>query len=229
MALIQGTSNDTGGSGAATLVLTFSSATTADWLGVAVANGGNTTITSVVDSQAASWTKAVGTNEITHFWYRENASPGVTSLTITFPSAKIACAIAMERDDVVTSGSFDTSAAQNIQTPAASPATTNTTGSMAQANELGVAWFWSSDSAGRFTGAGSGWTAMSGTGITGGSHDNTTDGDSFFAETQTYASGGTATGTCTLSGSTNTTSRIVLFKLKTTGSGGSDQAILMRL
>lgn len=76
------------GSNVTTITVTYSSTAAGALLACTVSHAiGIVTVSSVVDSSTASWTRACQASDGTSacdVWYRENAGAGVTSVTVTF-------------------------------------------------------------------------------------------------------------------------------------------------
>lgn len=119
---------------------------------------------------------------------------GITSVTATFGSS-VYMAVVQERDDLV---SFDKTASAEVGTSTAP--SSGAVATTAFANEVALGFFATFTSGSNSYAAGSGWTALAGTGITAG-HWPSGEGSEAFAETQVLVATGTpaATATCTSS------------------------------
>jgi hypothetical protein len=216
MAQVQARGGDNGAGGTTLQFTSITSTGAGNFLCIVFGCGSNMTITGVTDNLTQTWSKFSvdedGTK--THCWYKENSASGVTTVTVTFPSSNDSTGVFMERNDILTSASADIESTQNTAVAGAGPLwTSNATGTMAQNHELGIAWAYQLNGQPYFDNAGSGWTAITGTGITNGEAVNA-GGESIFVELQEFTAGGTATATGTCPDTTTTLySRVALFKL----------------
>lgn len=151
---------------------------------------------------------------------RIGAPAGITSVTAAYASAT-GTAICFERDDLI---SYDKSTQ-------AAPGTTTTPSSGAVAttgfaNEVGFGIFFTFTSGANSYAAGSGWTAVTGTGITGGAWNG--GGNEAFAETQVFTSTGTPAATATCASSFQYAA-IATYRQTAGGGGGSSSSALLLL
>lgn len=178
------------------VVINISASAAGNCLIVLIGTSSNLTVTSVSDNQGQSWSSAFSDDTKCHVFYKANTAAGVTQVTVTFPSSQEAAAIVMERDDLDTASPFDVASTQNSQS-GVTTWTANATGTLAQDTALAIGIAHSVNGQNMFTGAGSGWAAITGTGITSGQRNNSA-GASTFVELKDVTGGGTvqATGSC---------------------------------
>lgn len=186
-----------GGSGATSLTWTLTA--TASGSGLCVGGWTNTgTITEITDSTGGSltggqWTARLNSDAI--LWAdRLNAPSGITSVIVMFSASMVGDFVCFEDDELQ---AFDQPAYAEVGASTA-PSSGNTP-NVAYSNDIafGVFGTFSGDSISY--GAGSGWTPMAGTGLTGGVHANTTDNNEAFFERRVLGVSGAgyaATATC---------------------------------
>lgn len=206
MSQIQAVGADTG-AGATSLSFTVSSTTAGHQLVILLyVTSIGITISSVSDGHSGTWTER-GAGANCHCVDSLNCAGSITTVTVNFSASAIAMGFIMERDDIT---GFDQIVSQNTQT-SVTTWTSNTSAAMAQNTEIGFGWAGSTAGQAQFQGAGTGWSNLTGTNITSGTHDNTTDGDSLKGEFQVFTSGGTTSASGACSSTANPLSRLVLY------------------
>lgn len=216
MSLVQAVGNDNG-SGATTLTVSLGAVTAGNLL-VVCCGVQSRLVTGVADDVNGAWTEAFAqTNQFAApgIWYFQNTGSGTPTVTLTFSASTASSAIAWEESGVLTSSAFDKEAHSSTTNSAAwnSGATSTTS----QANTVGFGFVSSANAPSGFAGD-SGWTALSGTGITSGSRYNSADGNDVFVCRREYTSTGTYSATGTRSAANNWCAGIVIFKQSATTS-----------
>jgi hypothetical protein len=224
MSLVQavGANNGAGsGAGNFTFTVNFAATSAGDTLGLGLLWSTTPTpiptISSVIDSDSQNWVQALSPIESTSLavygvmYYFLNTAAGVTSVTTTFTgsSGGVFNGIMFEE-----SGGFSTLDGTPVGQAQAS-ASTWSSGSLIVSGNNGVAYGMScTGAASPGYSQGSGWTALTGTGLTGGVNNNTIAGQNIFMERQTYTSSPlNGTGSC--SSASNVVSMIMAFKAAT--------------
>jgi len=203
MALIQAVASDQGGSGG-NFAVTIASSTAGSAIIVGVlAVGGFSAAPTVTDNKSNTYVKIVSDENNAHvspcaLFVCSNATSGVTTVTVNNGGKDIV--FVCEESGLVSSGTVDQSAIGANQSSTNAPTTPSVT--TTSANEVAYSFVCFGNGQTTFS-AGTGWTAVSGTGITSGQHDNTTAGASMFMERLTLSSTSTIAGT---SNATATTS-----------------------
>lgn len=211
MALIQAVASDQGGSGGS-FATTISSTAAGSAIVVGVLCGGGWAGTpGCSDNKSNSYgaaivsdTNAANVSQCALFVCL-NATSGVTSVTITNGGKNIV--FVCEESGIVTSGGIDQSGIAPNQSFTTTPTTANVT--TTSANEVAYAFACYGNGIPTYT-QGTGWTALTGTGITSGQRNNTTAGVAMFMERQVLSS------TATIAGAVNSSP----------GTSGQDSAIV---
>jgi hypothetical protein len=217
MALVQAVANDNG-AGAATITATISSSTAGNCLVVVIGRNGRL-ITGVTDNQSQTYVQAYtplnnGTED-TSTWVFPNTAAGVTLITATFSSSQGSVIFAIEESGLETSSVVDASAV----TAGAVQATWSSSATAISSTTVGYGICCSTGGSSQSIAVtASGWSDVTGTGITAGHHGNATEGDDLYMCRQVFASSGSKTASGTLTSSVES-SAIVLLKILASTAG----------
>lgn len=199
MANIQAVGADNA-AGATTLVATIASSGGGNFLGCFVETF-STGATSVTDNQSQTWTNSgvtglSGSGERIQFFYMKNSLGGVTTVTANIPSGP-GIIFAFEESGIDTAVGIDITPVGSTSQAAVTSWTSGTLTTVT-ANAILYGACVTGSGISRSFAVGSGWSTPTGTGITGGVHDNTTDSDEGFIERQVAGAAGNyqANGTC---------------------------------
>ena len=201
MALVQAVAKDQGGSGG-----TFTITTTDGWVAsssgsaiiVAILSaGGFTSAPTISDNKSNTYTiidsdQGVGATSNCAWWVCANAASGTNSISVA-NGGKITM-FAIEESGLATSSIIDAHALNTNQAGTTTPTSGNV--SPTATNDIAYAFHAAGSSTNTFT-VGSGWTALTGTGITTGLHNNTVAGTSMFMERQALSGSSAVAGTAT--------------------------------
>ena len=220
MALVQGTAADTGSTASATLTATFGTAMTAgSLLAVVVQYSGGTCAVASNGQTITSRKKSAadGNGYFIEGFALENINGGGTTVVATFSPNEIGAMICIEESGVATTSALD-------GTPnSASPGSTTawTTGSTTTLNATDVIFIGGSGTTSPSTtntAFGGGFSAVTGTNITSGYHQNTVDGDCLAMGRQVTSSASIYSGSGTWAASQASGGIIMAFKLLSTTS-----------
>lgn len=211
MALIQAVAADAGGSGGS---LAITIAATAANSVIVVPFGSPVSITgpTVTDNKSNTYTQVFldtsGTDvSPSALFICTNPASGVTQVTIGGTSVAKITGYVLEESGLLSSGTVDQQSLNANQSFTSTPTTANVT--TTSTNEVAYSFaFFGNGTLSQMT-AGTGWTAVTGTGITSGQHDNATAGSSMFVQRQVLSSTATIAGLVNASGATGYDSGIV--------------------
>jgi hypothetical protein len=208
MAAVQAVGGDNGAIAATTLVITITSSTAGSCL-IAGSGQYGWDVTGVTDNLTQTWTQAftpIGNTESSSIWYCPNTASGVTTVTITYGTARKSDGFVLEESGIATSSPFDifsTTPLNNFSVGTTWAAVT--TGTTNQANEIAICI--ASTAAGSditfaldATSTSAGWAGLTGTGLTSGRVNTSANGSDTLISRRVLS----ATGTIDCSG-TNVT------------------------
>jgi hypothetical protein len=194
MALVQAVASDQGSSGGVFSTTISASASGSAIIVALLSAGGFSAAPTVTDNKSNTYTKVVSDENNANvsecaIFVCPNAIAGVTSVTVN-NGGKLTVFVC-EESSLVTSGVVDKSAIAVSQAFTTTPTTANVT--TTSANEVAYSFVCYGNGTVTFS-AGTGYTAVSGTGITSGQHNNTVIGTSAFLERQVLSSTSTIAG-----------------------------------
>lgn len=213
MALVQCVANDNAG-GATTLTVALSATSAGNLVGCAFFFNG--TISTVIDNLAQSYTPTIavtegggGSNQ-SALYYFPNSAAGVTLITVTFTGSVPGIIFGFEESGVAASSPVDSTPVGQGQSIAGWTSTAMATTS--SANDVLYGFAGGGTSNADTCAAGTGWTAVTGTGITSGTRGNTVDHSIGFLERRAVSATGAYDASGTWGSVQKTASLIVAFK-----------------
>jgi hypothetical protein len=208
MSFVQAIAGDNSPTNTTSLALTLPTPSTAGSMLIFACFSGS--FTSVTDDHAQTYTTAGSVGSFVQLYYCPNSVAGVSVITGTCTSSPV-IAFAIEESGVVTTSAEDAFAMPAVQTGVTS-FTSGNSGTTTNANDVAYGVHASNTGNGLTWTAGSGWTPITGTNITGGHHLHTVDGDEMYVQRKTVTATGAYASDGTVSSANNIGSGIVLFK-----------------
>jgi hypothetical protein len=225
MGFVQGVGTDSGGSGG-TFTATFSSPYTlgntiivvvcdpGTLLNAACSDDKGNTYTRVLDDEAAATTNSA-------LFVAPITTGGGTVITVTGSTKTII--IAVEESGLTATPIDQSHLAANL---AATNSPSSGSVTPTSASEVGYAFVADGGGTNTFT-QGTGWTAVTGTGITSGQHTDTTAGTTLFVERMDISSTAAIAGTATTTGTPSALDAGIVTLFKSGGGGGGPPVPVM--